>query len=201
MWRTRLTTVGAIVLAVLLAASGLLYLNRETLIAHAIKNRLQSAGENDFPNDPNGIRVLLCGTGAPELIAAAQACTMVSAGGRMFVFDVGEGATRSLANSGVPIADIEQVFITHYHSDHFNGLGTLINQGWNWGRTEPLRVAGPVGTVDVVGALASAYALDNEYRTDNMSEAVQDPTAAQAAPTASSSRQAPSRCGCTTATA
>lgn len=182
MWN-RFTIIGAVVLVVLLVASIVIYLKRDAIVDYAIRDRLQSAEENSFPNDPNGIRVLLCGTGAPELSAAAQACTMVSAGGRMFVFDVGEGATRSLANCGVPIADIEQVFITHYHSDHFNGLGTLINQGWNWGRTEPLRVAGPVGTVDVVGALASAYALDNAYRMDNMSEAVQNPSAAQAVPT------------------
>lgn len=182
MWN-RFTINGIAVLAALLVTSAVLYLKRDSIIDYAIRDRLTSASDNAFPNDPNGIRVLLCGTGAPELSTAAQACTLVSAGGRMFVFDVGEGATTSLAGVGVPIADIEQVFITHYHSDHFNGLGTLINQSWNWGRTEPLRITGPVGTIDVVGALASAYALDNRYRMENMSDLTDAGNAARAVPT------------------
>lgn len=181
--RARLLATGAVVV-VLLAVAGLLtYVNREALIDKAIRDRLKAENEEAFPVDPTGVRVLLCGTGAPELSGAAQACTLVAAGGRMFLFDVGEGATKSLADSGVPISDIEQVFITHYHSDHFNGLGTLINQSWNWGRTTPLRVAGPTGTGDVVGALAAAYALDNRYRTENMADRGVDLDTAQAVPT------------------
>lgn len=182
MWN-RFATIGVVVLVVLLAACVVIYLKRESIVDYAIRDRLQSSEDNSFPNDPNGIRVLLCGTGTPEPRAVTQACTLVAAGGRMFVFDAGEGATRSLVHSGVPIGDIDQVFITHYHSDHFNGLATLINQSWNWGRTAPLPVAGPVGTVDVVGALASAYALDNQYRMDNMSDLAHTRNTAQAVPT------------------
>ncbi|MFB4320483.1 tryptophan-rich sensory protein [Actinomadura sp. 21ATH] len=137
-----------------------------------------------FTEDTEHIRVLLCGTGSPETSAArAQACTLVAAGGRMFLFDAGEGTTRSLAESKVPVARLERVFLTHFHSDHFNGLATLVNATWIWGRTTPLPVWGPAGLDKVVGGLNSAYALDHEYRKANMRGLEATGAAADAVPT------------------
>lgn len=174
---------GAAAVAVLAVGGTVTYLNREWFIERAIRDQLASSAEYTFPAGPDAFQVLLCGTGSPELSTAmAQACTMVAVGGKVFVFDVGEGATRALSNSGVSLPDIDRVFITHYHSDHFNGLGTLINQSWTWGRTEPLDVMGPEGTGDVVTAVNSAYRLDNGFRMANMPELQTTSVAAQAHP-------------------
>lgn len=156
-------------LAIFVAAILLAYLNRDSIIDASIRDKLQHRPDTRFLADDGHIRVLLCGTGSPEVSAAkAQACTLVSAGGRMFLFDVGDGAVRSLEQSNVPLGRLERVFITHFHSDHFNDLGTLINAGWIWGRTTPLEVEGPVGMKAVLAGFAQSYALDEGYRSTNM---------------------------------
>ncbi|RDV01441.1 MBL fold metallo-hydrolase [Sphingorhabdus pulchriflava] len=153
-------TVGALVLA---------WVNRDALVDRAIQARLQQEPDRNFLEDKEHVRVLVCGTGSPEVSSAkAQACTLVSAGGKMFLFDVGDGAVRSLAHSKIQVNELERVFITHFHSDHFNDLAALINAGWIWGRKAPLEVQGPVGTKQVLDGFAQAYALDEGYRSANM---------------------------------
>jgi ribonuclease Z len=182
-WREWALAAGAAVGVSALVAGAVVYLNREWFIDRAIRQQLTEASDHAFVNDPAQMRVLLCGTGSPEPSAAkAQACTLVSVGGRMFVFDAGEGAAKSLADSGAALNDIERVFVTHFHSDHFNGLGALINQSWIWGRSRPLDVMGPAGTVEVIGALNRAYAIDNGFRMANMPELESKQVAAQARP-------------------
>jgi ribonuclease Z len=182
-WRKWSLQAGVAVGAVALTAGAVVYLNREWFIAQAIRRQLTETTQDSFVNDPRQMRVLLCGTGSPEPSAAkAQACTLVSVGGKMFVFDAGEGAAKSLADSGVALNDIERVFLTHFHSDHFNGLGALINQGWIWGRSHPLDVMGPMGTVQVVEAINDAYAIDNGFRIANMPGLESNKTAARAHP-------------------
>lgn len=114
----------------------------------------------------NTIRVILCGTGTPQVNATrGQACTLVAAGGRLFLFDAGENAMRNLETSHVPIQALNQAFITHWHSDHFNGLGALINHSWIYGRQTPFLVYGPPGVERVVEGLAMAYGQDASYRS------------------------------------
>ncbi|WP_259755625.1 MBL fold metallo-hydrolase [Pseudomonas sp. GCEP-101] len=114
----------------------------------------------------SGLRVILCGTGSPQVNATrGLACTLVAAGGRLFLFDAGENAMRNLERSHVPVEALSQVFITHWHSDHFNGLGALINHSWINGRQTPFLVYGPPGVEQVVEGLAMAYAADATYRS------------------------------------
>lgn len=157
------------VLTLLVGAILLVFLNRDRLLELAIRERLQRKPDMSFVADDGHIRVLLCGTGTPEVSTArAQACTLVAAGGKMFLFDVGDGAVRSLEKSNVPITRLERVFITHFHSDHFNDLATIINASWIWGRETPLEVEGPVGMQAVLNGFAQSYALDEGYRSTNM---------------------------------
>lgn len=157
------------VLVLLVTALVLAWVNRDALVDRAIQGRLQQEPDRRFLEDKDHVRVLVCGTGSPEVSSAkAQACTLVSAGGKMFLFDVGDGAVRSLAHSKIPVNQLERVFITHFHSDHFGDLAALINAGWIWGRTTPLEVQGPVGTKQVLGGFVQAYALDEGYRSANM---------------------------------
>ena len=61
-------------------------------------------------------------------------------------------------------AAIAAVLLTHFHSDHIGGLGTVNLQRWVAdAATEPMRVIGPPGVERVVAGLNEAYALDRGY--------------------------------------
>jgi ribonuclease Z len=112
------------------------------------------------------LHVVFCGTGSPlPGRDRGEACTLVIAGGRLFLFDAGEGAARTIGAMGLPFAKLEGVWLTHLHSDHFNGLGNLALQRWaGTSATSPLSVYGPEGTISVTDALTDAYRIDSTYR-------------------------------------
>ncbi len=77
----------------------------------------------------------------------AGPCLGVLAGDKAFILDVGSGGIRNLGSMGFPMAGLESVHLTHLHSDHFDGPGGLIVIAWGGdSRSEPLPIAGPVGT-------------------------------------------------------
>lgn len=119
------------------------------------------------------VRVILCGTGSPQLNSQrGQACTLVAAGGMLFLFDAGENAMRNIEAARVPIQSVTHTFITHFHSDHFNGLGALANHSWIYGRTEPFEVWGPPGMHRITKGFSEVYAQDVGFRSQHF---VQNP--------------------------
>ena len=135
-----------------------------------IDHKVKELAKEQVLTDKDSIHVILCGTGSPQQPdrSRVQACTLVAAGGHLFLFDAGEGATLSLQALRVSTAGIDKVFITHWHSDHFNDLGGLINHGWIMGRTTPLTVYGPPGANQVVQGLKEAYEKDVGFRSGHM---------------------------------
>ena len=68
----------------------------------------------------------LCGAGSPlPDNRRSGPCTVVIAGQRMFLIDAGSGAARNLTRMGFNPGDIEALFLTHFHSDHIDGLGEV----------------------------------------------------------------------------
>src|SRR3546814_10277528 len=99
----------------------------------------------------------------------------------MFVVDAGEGAARNIAQMGLPNGKIRALFLTHYHSDHIDGLGPMMLLRWTAsGNTAPLPVYGPDGVEAVIGGFNAAYAADNRYRTAHHGAVVTPPAAAGA---------------------
>lgn len=62
-----------------------------------------------------------------------------------YLFDCGPTLLQQLARAGVSSNDIEAVFITHFHADHFFGLPFLFLDAKYGGRTEDLTIFGPPG--------------------------------------------------------
>jgi ribonuclease Z len=61
--------------------------------------------------------------------------------------------------------ELEALFLTHFHSDHIDGVGELLLQRWVAGsRAQPLPVYGPVGVERIVAGLMQVYAQDMTYR-------------------------------------
>lgn len=66
-------------------------------------------------------------------------------GGKTIVVDAGLGVTRGICDQGVALTDIDMIFITHLHSDHYLELGPLLHTAWTAGLNRPVPVIGPVG--------------------------------------------------------
>ena len=76
----------------------------------------------------------------------APAALLVRRGGERLLFDCAEGTQRQLQRSSVGLPDLEEVFITHFHADHFLGLPGMLKTFALRGRDElPLTVYGPAG--------------------------------------------------------
>jgi ribonuclease Z len=112
------------------------------------------------------MRVVLCGTSSPlPDPARAKPCTMVIAGGKYYLVDIGPEATKTIMRLRIPIDRVGAVFLTHFHSDHIGELGEFNLQSWGQGRQQPLPVYGPAGVAEVVAGFTQAYGLDQGYRT------------------------------------
>lgn len=122
---------------------------------------------------PDGLHIGLCGSGSPiPDESRAGPCTLVQAGTRLFVFDAGGGATRNIGRMGFDHGRIDAVFLTHFHSDHIDGLGELMLQRWvAGGHRTPLPVYGPAGVTQVVDGLRQAYRQDQSYRVAHHGDA------------------------------
>lgn len=122
----------------------------------------------------DGLHLGLCGTGSPMPNPdRAGPCNVVIAGDRMFVVDIGEGGARNLTRMGINTADVDGVLLTHFHSDHIDGMGPLMLMHWvREAKTTPLNVHGPSGVEAVIDGFNAAYATDDTYRTAHHGEGV-----------------------------
>src|SRR3712207_529017 len=78
--------------------------------------------------------------------------TLVRRGGERLLFDCGEGTQRQLLRS-IGLIELEEVFITHFHADHFLGLPGMLKTFGLRGRERPLTVYGPPGLRTLFNAL------------------------------------------------
>lgn len=119
-----------------------------------------------FADFDHGLNVMLCGAGSPiPDVTRAGPCVAVIAGDQIVIVDAGSGAVRNLAPSGIPTGKIAAVLLTHFHSDHIDGLGELLMQRWgNGAQTSPTPVIGPRGVEEVVEGFNRAYTQDSSYR-------------------------------------
>src|SRR5437764_2589517 len=69
---------------------------------------------------------------------------LVRRGGDRILFDCGEGTQRQLVRS-VGLTDLDEVFLTHYHADHWLGLPGLLKTFDLRTRERPLAIHGPPG--------------------------------------------------------
>jgi ribonuclease Z len=87
--------------------------------------------------------VLFLGTaGSAPTARRGLPATLVRRGGDRLLFDCGEGTQRQLLRS-VGLLDLEEIFISHFHADHFLGLPGLLKTFSLRGREHPLTIYGP----------------------------------------------------------
>ncbi len=132
--------------------------------------RLATDALNDLPD---GLHVGLCGAGSPFPDEKRTGpCTLVVAGKQLFVVDAGSGSVRNIGKMGFQHGRINAIFLTHFHSDHIDGLGELMLQRWgSAANTSPVPVYGPQGVETVVAGFMQAYTEDKSYRVAHHGEA------------------------------
>ena len=74
-----------------------------------------------------------------------------------------------------PMEELDAVFITHYHNDHYADLGEVMEMSWVLGRRIILPVYGPTGIAQIVDGFRSAYELETSYRTAHHGEEIMPP--------------------------
>ena len=126
----------------------------------------KNVGRNALAGLPDGLTVVMVGTGSPlPDPARAGPMTVVAAGDRVFIVDAGAGSGRRFGELALPWAGVEAMFLTHFHSDHIDGLGEVMLQHWAAGGADtPLALYGPEGVEEVAAGFNEAYALDATYR-------------------------------------
>src|SRR5206468_10246023 len=87
--------------------------------------------------------VLFVGTaGSAPTARRGLPATLIRRGGDRLLFDCGEGTQRQLLRS-VGLLELEEIFISHFHADHFLGLPGMLKTFSLRGREAPLSIYGP----------------------------------------------------------
>ncbi|NVO02158.1 MAG: MBL fold metallo-hydrolase [Bacteroidetes bacterium] len=112
------------------------------------------------------LHIFLCGTGTPVHGSIQKESSIaIIAGGCFVVIDAGESAIRTMEAMHLPINKLTDVFVTHWHSDHFSGIGQLINRTWLFGRKEEITVHGPEGCEKIVEGINTTFEKDVYFRS------------------------------------
>lgn len=137
----------------------------------------QRLGANPTANLKDGLHVYICGAGSPLADPKRSGpCIGVMAGKKLFVFDAGTNGSQNLGQMGFPLVITEEIFLTHLHSDHLDGLGQMLLGTWiNSPRQSPTNVSGPKGTAQIVDGFNMAYQIDRTYRTAHHGETIANP--------------------------
>ena len=97
-------------------------------------------------------------------VRRATSSLLLRRGGDRLLFDCGEGTQRQLLRSTVGLVELEDVFLTHYHADHYLGLPGMMKTFALRGRDLPLTIYGPPGLDDLFGSLRRVFGrLTYEY--------------------------------------
>src|SRR6058998_2681365 len=87
----------------------------------------------------------------------APAALLLRRGGERLLFDCSEGTQRQLLRSDVGLVELREIFLTHYHADHYLGLPGMLKTFALRGREVPLTIYGPPGLKDLFSALRRVF--------------------------------------------
>jgi ribonuclease Z len=103
------------------------------------------------------LSVVFLGTGGSVPTARrATACLLARIGGERILFDCGEGSQRQMQRS-TGLVQLDEIFLTHYHADHYLGLPGLLKTYDLQDRQRPLRIVGPDGLHNLFTVLGRIF--------------------------------------------
>ena len=101
--------------------------------------------------------VFLGTSGSAPTAQRAPSATLVRRGGDRLLIDCGEGTQRQLLRSDIGLVDLEEVFLTHFHADHYLGLPGMLKTFALRGRDVPLTLYGPRGLRELLNVLRRVF--------------------------------------------
>ena len=103
-------------------------------------------------------------SGSMPTAQRAPTAVLVRRGGDRILFDCAEGTQRQLLVSAIGLVELREIFLTHYHADHYLGLPGMLKTFALRGRELPITVYGPPGLRDLFGSLRRIFGrLTYEY--------------------------------------
>jgi ribonuclease Z len=103
------------------------------------------------------LSLVFLGTGGSVPTARrATACLLARVGGERLLFDCGEGSQRQMHRS-IGLVQVDEIYLTHYHADHYLGLPGLLKTYDLQARERPLRIVGPPGLESLFQVLGRIF--------------------------------------------
>src|SRR5215210_1896691 len=87
----------------------------------------------------------------------APTAMLLRRGGERLLFDCAEGTQRQLLRSNVGLIEVREIFLTHYHADHYLGLPGMLKTFALRGRETPITIYGPRGLADLFSSLRRIF--------------------------------------------
>src|SRR2546421_6765563 len=87
----------------------------------------------------------------------APTAIMLRRGGERLLFDCAEGTQRQLLLSSIGLVELREVFLTHYHADHYLGLPGMLKTFALRGRELPITIYGPRRLQELFQALRRIF--------------------------------------------
>lgn len=97
----------------------------------------------------------------------AGIASLVTVGERHYLIDAGGGVTEQLAKAGVPVSDIDTVFLTHLHDDHTASLPALMTYAL-MAQSPGMTIHGPAQTGELVARANDFIAINARIRRTEM---------------------------------
>jgi ribonuclease Z len=101
--------------------------------------------------------VFLGTSGSMPTARRAPTALLIRRGGERLLFDCAEGTQRQLLRSSVGLVDLREIFLTHYHADHYLGLPGMLKTFSLRGRELPITIYGPRGLADLFVSLRRIF--------------------------------------------
>jgi len=108
-------------------------------------------------------------SGSVPTAQRAPSALLVRRGSERLLFDCAEGTQRQMLRSTVGLVELREVFLTHYHADHYLGLPGMLKTFALRGREVDLTIYGPPGLVHLFSSLKRIFGkLTYEVRLEEL---------------------------------